>query len=444
MHVATLQLIRNAALCCMLYAVALPAFAADASGDWLLVPAKVWVGDDGPAQDGWAVLVHDDHIVAVGPANSLQVPANAQRVELPGTTLLPGLMDIHSHVFLHPYNETLWNDQVLKEPEDYRTLEAAEHAHATLMAGFTTLRDLGTEGAGYGDVSIKRAIDEGLIPGPRMFVATRAIVATDAYGPGPKGFRPDLDLPQGAEAVSGVDNIMRAVREQIGHGADWVKLYADYRWTVDADARPTFTLEELKAAVEVAHNAGRPVAVHSSTDAGMRLAIAAGVDTIEHGYGGSAETFRLMKERGIAYLPTLTAAEAYSGYFEHYEPGKTPPTARMQQAADAFHNALKAGVTIGCGSDVGVFAHGTNWREVEWMAKLGMTPSQALQAATSVDARILGKQKELGRIAPGFDADLIAVPGDPLADLHAIEHVAFVMKAGHIYKQPAHTGSDHP
>jgi imidazolonepropionase-like amidohydrolase len=327
---------------------------------------------------------------------------------------------------------------VLKESESYRALEAADHARATLMAGFTTLRDLGTEGAGYADVSIKRAIDEGLIPGPRMFVATRAIVATDSYGPGPKGFRPDLDLPQGAEAVSGVDAMLRAVREQIGHGADWVKLYADYRWTADGDARPTFTLAEMKAAVEVAHAAGKPVAVHATTDAGMRLAIAAGVDTIEHGYGGSLDTFKLMKEHGIAYLPTLTAAEAYSEYFDHYVAGKTPPTERMTQAADAFHNALKAGVIIGCGSDVGVFTHGTNRREVEWMARLGMTNLQALRAATSIDARILGKQKELGRVAPGFDADLIAVQGDPLSDLHAIEHVAFVMKAGHIYKQPDH------
>jgi imidazolonepropionase-like amidohydrolase len=342
-------------------------------------------------------------------------------------------MDIHSHVLLHPYNETLWNDQVLKESESYRTLEAAEHARETLMAGFTTLRDLGTEGAGYADVSIKRAIDEGLIPGPRMFVATRAIVATDSYGPGPKGFRPDLDLPQGAQAVSGVDAMLKAVREQIGHGADWVKLYADYRWTADGDARPTLTLAEMKAAVEVAHAAGKPVAVHATTDAGMRLAIAAGVDTIEHGYGGSLDTFKLMKEHGIAYLPTLTAAEAYSEYFDHYVAGKTPPTERMIQAADAFRNALKAGVTIGCGSDVGVFTHGTNWREVEWMAKLGMTNLQALRAATGVDARILGKQKELGRIALGFDADLIAVLGDPFENLQALEHVRFVMKGGVTY-----------
>jgi len=437
MPVALRKLICGAALCCVLLLSALPAFAAE-QGDWLLLPAGVWTGDDDAVHAGWAVLVHNDTIAAVGPAPALQVPANAQRIELPGTTLMPGLMDIHSHVFLHPYNETLWNDQVLKESESYRTLEAAEHARVTLMAGFTTLRDLGTEGAGYADVSIKRAIDEGMIPGPRMFVATRAIVATDAYGPGPKGFRPDLDLPQGAEAISGTDAIMHAVREQIGHGADWVKLYADYRWTVDGDARPTFTLTELKAAVDAAHTAGRPVAVHATTDAGMRLAIAAGVDTIEHGYGGSLDTFRLMKEHGIAYLPTLTAAEAYSEYFEHYVAGKTPPTARMLQVADAFHNALKAGVTIGCGSDVGVYAHGTNWREVEWLARLGMTPVQALRAATSVDAGILGKQKELGRIANGYDADLIAVQGDPLTDLHAIEHVAFVMKAGVTYKDFAH------
>ena len=424
---------------CLAFFTAVPAFAGNESlpaRDVLLVPAKVWTGDDDVAHTGWVVLVHDDRIAAVGPANTVKAPAEALRIELPNATLLPGLMDLHSHVLLHPYNETLWNDQVLKEPEAYRTLEAAEHARATLMAGFTTLRDLGTEGAGYADVSIQRAINEGLIPGPRLFVATRAIVATDAYGPGPKGFRPDLDLPQGAEAVSGVDAIVRAVREQIGHGADWVKLYADYRWTAEGDARPTFTLAELKAAVEAAHIAGKPVSVHATTDAGMRLAIEAGVDTIEHGYGGSPETFKLMQQRGIAYLPTLTAAEAYSEYFEKYERGTSPPTERMKQSATAFANALKAGVTIGCGSDVGVFAHGTNWREIEWMAKLGMSNLQALRAATGVDARILGRQKELGRVATGYDADLIAVDGDPLADLHAIERVEFVMKAGRVYRQP--------
>jgi imidazolonepropionase-like amidohydrolase len=432
---------RCAIACCIALISAASAVAgtdAVATHDYLLVPAKVWTGDDEIAHAGWAVLVHDDRIAAVGPVATLRAPDGTTRVELTGATLLPGLMDLHSHVLLHPYNETLWNDQVLKEPEAYRTLEAAEHARATLMAGFTTLRDLGTEGAGYADVSIQRAINEGMIPGPRLFVATRAIVATDAYGPGPKGFRPDLDLPQGAEAVSGVEAIVRAVREQIGHGADWVKLYADYRWTAEGDSRPTFTLAELKAAVEAAHIAGKPVSVHATTDAGMRLAIEAGVDTIEHGYGGSLDTFKLMKQRGVAYLPTLTAAEAYSEYFEHYERGKSPPTERMKQSAAAFANALKAGVTIGCGSDVGVFAHGTNWREIEWMTQLGMSNPQALRAATVVDARILGRQAELGRIAPGYDADLIAVEGDPLTDLRAIERVEFVMKAGRVYRRPEH------
>ncbi|MBS0456305.1 MAG: amidohydrolase family protein [Proteobacteria bacterium] len=427
----TAKAILNATALALLLAAA-PAF----SSDTLLVPDRVWTGDDGVAHTGWAVLVHDEHIAAVGPVHSLQIPAGNTRIELRGTTLIPGLMDIHSHVFLHPYNETLWNDQVLKEAEAYRVLEAAEHARATLLAGFTTLRDLGTEGAGYGDVSIKRAIEDGLIPGPRMFIATRAIVATDSYGPGPKGFRPDLDLPQGGQPVSGVDAMLAAVREQIGHGADWVKLYVDYRWTNDGDSHPTFTLAEIKAAVELAHAAGKPVAVHAATDAGMRLAIAAGVDSIEHGDGGSPETFALMKQHGIAYLPTLTAAEAYAQYFEHHQAGQAP-TPRMQQAAQAFRYALAAGVTIGCGSDVGVFAHGTNWREVEWMARLGMSNTQALQAATVTDARILRKAGELGRIATGYDADLVAVAGDPLADLRAIEHVAFVMKAGRIYKQPA-------
>ncbi len=414
--------------------------------DLLLIPYKVWTGDEDQTHRDWAVLIHDDKIVAVGPIGSIHAPAGAASIHMPNATLLPGLMDLHSHLLLHPYNEMLWNDQVLKESEAYRTLQAAEHARLTVWNGFTTLRDLGTEGAGYADVALKQAINEGWIEGPRLFVATRAIVATDAYGPGPKGFRPDLDLPQGAQAVSGVDEMLRAVREQIGHGADWIKLYADYRWTAEGDARPTLTLAEMKAAVEVAHAAGKPVAVHATTDAGMRLAIEAGVDTIEHGYGGSLDTFKLMKQRGIAYLPTLTAAEAYSEYFEHYERGKSLPTERMKLAASAFHNALAAGVTIGCGSDVGVFAHGTNRREIQWMARLGMSNAQALRAATVVDARILGKQNELGRIAPGYDADLVAVVGEPLDyhehirnsnpvdDLEALAQVSFVLKGGRIYR----------
>ena len=421
-------------VCLLLYAAA--AMAGDDKQAILLKPAAVFTATDGERHAGWVVRVEGEHIAAVGPAEQVGSPAGTTVIDLPGMTLLPGLMDLHSHLFLHPYNETLWNDQVLKESEAYRTIEAVQHAKATLLAGFTTLRDLGTEGAGYADVSLQRAINEGLVPGPRLFVSTRAIVATGCYGPGPRGFRDDLELPQGAEAVSGVPAILAAVREQAGHGADWIKVYADYRCGPAGAQVPTFTEEELKALVEAAHSLGRPVATHATTAEGMRRAVEAGVDTIEHGYGGTAEVFKLMAEHHVAYLPTITAVEAYAQYFEGYVPGKTPLTEDMLRVQQALKLALKAGVTVGCGSDVGVYAHGTNYRELEWLVKDGMTPVQVLLAATAVDARIIGHESDLGRIAPGAYADLMAVPGDPTVDIAALEQAAFVMKAGVIYKRP--------
>ena len=388
----------------------------------LLVPDRVFDGE--AMHDGWAVLVVGERIAAAGPRETVAAPAGAERVELAGATLLPGMIEGHTHLFLHPYDEAPWADQVLREPLALRTVRAALHAGRTLRAGFTTARDLGTEGAGYADVGLRQAIDEGLVPGPRLLVATRALVATGSYGP--KGFDPRMEPILGAEAADGED-LVRAVRDQIGKGADVVKVYADYRWGPAGEARPTYTPAELERIVEVAAASGRPVAAHAATAEGMRRAVLAGVETVEHGDGGTPEVFRLMAERGVALCPTLAAAEAISRYGGW--DGTAPEPPRVRASRESFQAALAAGVTICMGGDAGVFDHGDNAREIELMVAYGMPPLAALRAATSVNARLF-HLADRGRIAPGLLADLVAVEGDPLADVSALRRVVLVTKGG--------------
>jgi imidazolonepropionase-like amidohydrolase len=392
----------------------------------LLTPARVFDGTD--IHEGWAVLVRGERITAVGPAASIAVPSGTRRVDLAGATLLPGLIEGHSHLLLHPYNETSWDDQVLREPLALRVARATNHARETLRAGFTTVRDLGTEGAGYADVGLKRAIAQGIIPGPRMIVTTRAIVATGSYGPHYTG---DVELPQGAEEAD-AGSIPRVVRDQIGHGADWIKVYADYRWGPNGEARPTFTLDELKEIVEIARSSGRPVVAHSSTAEGMRRATLAGVETIEHGDAGTPEVFRLMKEHGVALCPTVAAGDALLRYRGWKAGDPEPP--RITEKRASLRAALAAGVTICNGSDVGVFTHGENGRELELLVDYGLTPVQALRAATTTNARLFHLDDQLGSIRPGLLADLVAVRGDPVRDIHAVRDVRFVMKGGSVVR----------
>ena len=392
----------------------------------MLRPARVFDGVDGKVHTGWQVLVRGDSIVAVGP--DLPIPTDARVIDLAGDTLMPGMIEGHGHLFLHPYNEANWDDQVLHEPLALRTARAVANARATLRAGFTSARDLGTEGAGYADVGLKQAIDQGIVEGPRLSVATRAIVALGAYGP--KGFEPGVAIPQGAEEVSGTEQMVAAVRRQIAAGADWVKLYADYRWRGGEDARATLSIEEIKAAVAAAHDAGRPVAVHASTAEGMRRAVEAGVDTIEHGYGGTPAIFAAMASKKIALCATLAAADASARYRGWN--GAEPAPAAVRASRESFRLALRAGVPICMGGDVGVYAHGTNTREMELMVAAGMTPTQVLNAATSGNARWMRIGDRLGMLRPGMLADLVAVAGDPTADVAALRAVRIVLKNGEL------------
>jgi imidazolonepropionase-like amidohydrolase len=394
-------------------------------GQTVLRPARVFDGE--AMHSDWAVRVKGNRIEAAGPASSVDA-TGAKVVELTGMTLMPGLVDAHSHVLLHAYSETLWVDQVAHESLGLRTARAVNHLRATLTAGFTTIRDLGTEGAGYADVELKQAVNQGIIPGPRMLTTTRAIGATGSYAP--KGFALEWRVPQGVEEADGIDSLIKVVRDQIGHGADWIKMYGDYRWGPLPGSHPTFSLEEIKLAVETAKSAGVPVSIHTSTPEGMRRAILGGAETIEHGDGGTPEIFKLMVEHKVALCATLAAGNHALAY-PNGPKGPAPDSPAIARKRANFKAALDAGVTIVNGSDVGVFNHGENGRELELMVEYGMSPSDALKAATLTAGRVL--HMEVGAVKAGMLADLIAMDGDPTKDISVIRTIKFVMKDGNVF-----------
>ncbi|KSA14113.1 metal-dependent hydrolase family protein [Maribacter dokdonensis] len=395
----------------------------------LLKPDRVFDGTE--MHENWVVLVEENLITYAGKLSGIDLPDHTTEIELKGTTLMPGIIEGHSHILLHPYNETDWNDQVLKESPVERAVRATVHVKNSLMAGVTTMRDLGAEGAGYTDVYVKKTIENGIIDGPRLLVAGPAIVATGAYGP--KGFHDGVTVPLGAEATSGVDNCITTVRRQMGNGADLIKIYADYRWTPGADSKPTFLQEEINAMVATATTAGKYVVAHASTPEGMKRAILGGVETIEHGDGGTAEIFELMKEKGVGLCPTLAAGDAITQY-RGWNKSTDPEPERIQQKRKSFKMALDSGVQIVFGGDVGVFPHGENYREMELMVDYGMKPLDVLISATSNNAKMF-HLNQLGNLKKGFLADIIAVEGNPTKDISVMKNVSFVMKDGVVYKE---------
>ena len=391
---------------------------------------------DQPRHDQ-VIVVRGRQIEAVGDAASTRTPAGATFIDLSASTVLRGLVDSHTHVFLQGEDpqEGGYDAQLLMAPLALRAVRAAVSARRALEQGFTTIRDVETEGAGYGDVGIKEAIEKGYIPGPRMLVVTRAISTTGGYPL--EGYAPEVDVPKGAQIVDGPVEARKAAREQLDHGADWIKVYMTHRSWVDAKgglvSQPTLTVEELKAIVDEAHGWQRKVACHAYGGEGLHRALDGGCDSIEHGLDLDDAAVAQMVRQGTWYCPTLGV------YYEGWAPEGTAAGRRDRKRAEvhgpSFQKALKAGVKIVFGTDVGGFS----WSEpiaaeFSRMVALGMSPAAALRSATSVPAEMLGLAGQVGVVAPGAYADIVAVRGDPLKDVTELERVGFVMKDGAIFK----------
>lgn len=400
-----------------------------AQTSYLLTASRVFDGEK--MHEGWAVLVKGTKIVAVGPLSGMDVPSGTVKVNYPNATITPGLIEGHSHLLLYPYNITDWDTQVLKETDNYRTARATVHAKNTLMAGFTTARDLGTEGAGYADVALKRAINENIIPGPRLLVAGRAIVSTGSYGP--KGYDHDQQIMLGAEPADG-DDLIRVIRDQIGKGADFVKIYADYRWGINGEDQPSFTLDELKVANDVITSSGRMMVCHAKSKEAIRRAVLAGAKTIEHGDFIDTSLGRLMKEHGVTYIPTISAVDVISQY-RGWKKGIDPAPANVINKRISFKEALASGVAIGMGGDVGVYPHGENALEMELMVEYGMKPFDVLRAATAVNAKAFRLDDRLGFLKPGMLADVSIFEGNPAEKISDVRKVLFVMKEGAVVRK---------
>jgi len=375
------------------------------------------------------ILIKGDRIVKVGPAERVQVPADAEVVDLTHATVLPGLIDAHTHVF---GNGPDFDTQILRDSYQYRTLTALANAQKDLMAGFTTLRDLKTLGAVYSDVDLRNAIDRGIVPGPRMQVATRGIQATGGFIM--RGYSTEVPLPSALQVVDSPWAAREAVRDQVAHDADLIKLYAAYDFHFTSDGKmvvtPTFTAEEVNAIVDEAHKKGRRVSCHAFGGEGLRNCLNAGVESIEHGVDLEDSDIKLMVQKGIYLVPTL-----YHYQLDREHDMKKYGGHSVAEASErSFRKALAEGVKVAFGSGVGPFPHGTQTKEFEYLVKFGMTPVQAIRAATSEAAQLMGWGDRIGSVEAGKFADLVAVAVDPIADITELERVKFVMKGGQVFK----------